>query len=285
MNIWAGLSSKSIFTRYSVFGFFVGALLTISIVIPPLVIAPFLLMITFCRLSIKKLQLYAFILYVLMMVWIFACWSLLGVLGKHLIQDCFLITILTACTLFSYKKSILSGLIFAFSPILILDVFSNALQLITGSDYWGNSISIRDDGSRLLGIFGHSFLSLAILFSSFLLFQAAGCRRIIVFLPVILMLIVGSFRGYVILFLVPLYYKLFNIKWKVLFASSFGVIFSIVLATFFSVKFGIVPIDSGNAFRIFAWEEALRIISFFPILDYQRVPTALPEDFAVTLNN
>lgn len=285
MNNWADLFRKLILTRYSVFGFFVGALLSISVVISPLVIAPFLLMVTFCRLSIKKIQLYVLILYILMIVWIFACWSLLGVFGKHLIQDCFLITILTTCSLFTYKKSILNGLIFAITPILILDNFSNILQLTTGSDYWGNFISNRDDGSRLLGIFGHSFLSLSILFSFFLLFQAAGYRKIIVFLPIILMLIVGPFRGYVILPLVLLYYKFFNIEWKVLFASSFSIIFLIVLATYFSVKFDVVSSDSGNAFRIFAWEEALRIISFFPILDYQRIPTALPEDFAVTLSN
>lgn len=212
-------------------------------------------------------------------------WSIDGI-GKYLLQDLFLISVLAAFSTLKFRKFILYGLILALAPVAILDATSNFLQLTIGTDFFGNKPdAYRSDGVRLVGMFGHSFISLGLYLSAFMLFRATGFGRLISYAPFFLIVIVGSLRGYIFPLILLAYHFLFRMRWTFVFFASLAISVAVVIATFYVVSSGLQSESSGNAFRIIAWQNALEQIAHQPLFGINVPPPPLPEDFAVTEEN
>jgi hypothetical protein len=270
----------------SVWGATIGALLLLSAFSASAVIAPFLLAITICQVTLNNLRLYVFILWASITVWILAkSWSIGGI-GAYLLQDLFLISVVAAFSILTYRKIVLQGMILALVPIVFFDATSNILQLTIGVDFLGNTPDLyRSDGVRLVGLFEHSFVSLGLYFSFFLLVQAVGQRKPFVYAPIVMMILVGTFRSYIFPPILLVYAILFRMTWRIVFFTSLAIAVAVFVATFLSINWGFLSESSGNAFRVIAWLNAFVEISRHPVTGIEVAPPPFPEDFSATEDN
>lgn len=273
-------------SKGGVLGWAIGAFLSVSAYSTSAVVAPFMLAIAFSRLNVRGTDIVLISLWFLITFWILVKSFLFWNSSDHLLEELFLITVLTTFSVFKIRSFILYGVIAAFVPIVLLDAISNLLQLSTGTDFFGNTPDLyRSDGTRLVGIFGHSFISLGLYLSAFLLFRASNFTRVTSYIPVLFMLLVGSLRGYIFPLLLILYNFLFRRNWSFVFFTSLIIATAVAAATFYSVSSGLNSATSGNAYRIFAWQNAIIEIGQHPLFGSETPPPTLPENFSVNEQN
>ena len=276
-------NKRRVAKKASVFGGITGALISISIFNTSTIILPFLLAISSCRRKLRKRDLGIFFLWLFIVVWILLKSLAIGGIGTYLLQDLLWITVLATFTLLKIKRFIIFGTLIALVPIFLLDTSCNFQQLAFGNDLFGNiPDSVRGDGVRLTGMVGHSFVSLGLYLSIFLLFQAAGYKKLILNAPIYLMLFVGSFRAYIFPLILPIYRFLFRKCWSTVFLFSLTIALVVAFATFFSVASGILSESSGNAFRIIAWKAAFEEIAIQPLFGITVPPPPFPENWSLT---
>lgn len=228
---------------------------------------------------------------------IFGLWALLAFLiigkaimidgrGTYIFKDLFLITTLSIFMLVRVNKAVLAGVVVGFIPIALLDATSNLMQLFLGQGLFGTTVSgLRDDGARLTGIFGSSFFSLSIYLVTTLGMQAVGFRRTFSRAFLLMMLLVGSLRAYVLPLLFITYRFVFRFAWPMVFIFSVLVSISVAVATFYSVHLGYFSDISGNSYRLFAWASAFSSISEAPILGADVPPPVIPPEVGINQDN
>lgn len=268
--------------KWTIWGATLGIFSSLSLLYSHFILVPLLLALTSCKRNVKKRRIYALILYVIIASWIITKWWLVAGLGKHVLQDLFVISILVVFSLLNYGKFILKGLVFIISPIVLLDIISNMMQLMLGVDFFGNSPdALRNDGMRLVGIFGHSFISLGLYLSYFLLLLAADYKRWLAYIPIFFMLTIGSLRAYIFIPVLLFANILFSKSWNFVFIKFLIIPIMVAWAVFLSISTDLLSGTSGNAFRLFAWQNAIIVIQENPIIGIDKAPPPLPNDFSV----
>jgi hypothetical protein len=246
-------------------GFVIGMLMTLATVVPSTIIVPILAIITLYRGTRVKSRVLIF--WLIMAVIIGSKAIMTGGLAINIIKDYFLITTLAFFSLLRVEKHIIYGVAVAYFPIALLDATSNLIQLYTGEGLFTNTtIVLREDGSRLTGIFGNSFFSLCIYLTIIFAMMASGLNKLYHLAFMIMMILVGSLRAYILPILMILYRFLFKFEWFIVFLFSISISILIGLLNYYSVKYGFYSDNSGNAYRVFAWTNAISLISDAPIL-------------------
>ncbi len=155
--------------------------------------------------------------------------------------------------------------------LFVIDVIFNVGTLITGADLLGRDLDRRDGVlaglGRLGGIFGHSFYSGAISLAALLTLVARHRLSWIVVLPAVNLIIAGSWRFTLVLFIVAI----LAIRWRQ--RSRFAeiatvIVISLAIVTGVLMTSGLFNSEwvtnTSNAFRVFAWFNALEKIAQSP---------------------
>lgn len=264
----------------------VGIFTSIAVIKPAITLATLLVLALNLDSHLRKMWIYTLGLVTILVVWVFIKCLSINEMGLQTIQDIYLVVVLGFFSIFSLKDCILKGFVAIFSSVVLLDLSSNLMQATLGIDLLGNIPDLdRSDGIRLVGMLGHSFISLGLYFSLFLLLSAAGFKWYIAYMPLLMMLIVGSLRAYIFIPLLIFCTVIFNLRWRAAFFIAIAISMVVAAATVLSVSEGLLSESSGNAFRVFAWKNAIDVIATNPYFGADMAPPFLPPDFVVTEQN
>jgi hypothetical protein len=154
--------------------------------------------------------------------------------------------------------------------LLLIDFIFNLYSIAFGVDPLGREISQRADDivPRVGGVFGHAFQSINVSVIAILLAWHFR-RKLWLALGILNIVINGSFRGVLALVVMLAVYVLLRRRLRVgvlvaaltmLAASVFGI--TIISAVQSELS------NSGNVFRVFAWQNALDVIEKSPLIGF-----------------
>jgi hypothetical protein len=219
--------------------------------------------------------------------WILIKSVILGIKLDIIFVELFSTIIITMSVMISQRKNILLIFLIILIPLVFLDMVSNYLQLSNGYGLFGTEASnLRTDGSRLTGIWGHSFKSISLYAVFYITASSLTSKydiyKYLLFIP---MMAVGSFRSFVFpaLTAIQSMYNRLSFGKAYLISILLGIL--VITANILSVKLEFLSYVSGNGFRIFAWQNAITEIMQHPVFGS---PTAVPiidPEFTVSESN
>lgn len=190
----------------------------------------------------------------------------LSYLAFRLSPDLIFITLLFFKPPIKFTGGFMNGIF----VIFLLNLLFNIYSFFTGSDPFGREILIRTNENipRFGGIFGHPYLS-SYLNLITLLFAIFKRNKFMIFLSSVLCLFTGSLRSWAQFFSLIFTYISLKLKLKKSLIITILITFStlVIISTFlYDTSAG--NFTSGNAFRVFAWQNAIQRISENPLIGY-----------------
>jgi hypothetical protein len=243
-------------------------ILIFALFYPFLIIAPILIVIFYTKNRINKKRLLIFVICaVILLLSVLKDFYLNASIDYSILISSFPIAVLAIIILKKINSEFMSGIKIGVNLIFALDFAFNIWSMIFGIDFFGRPVVIRDDGNRSGGLLSHSFYSVSIS----MVYIIANVYEKKNFLHILAGLIniyfAGTFRGFIhigFLFIFALF--LYKLSWVKQFIIVLFCTVSIFLATLFSVQSGYLSESSGNAYRLFAWSNAVNLVVESPFL-------------------
>ena len=232
-----------------------------------LFILPSLLIIFLVRSVYTKRRVFLLVVSMLLMEWLLVKSFLSHSVGYGTLIPLFPLAMLALLCTKVINKDMLRGVYLALAILFALDMIFNLSSFWFGADPLGRTPSLRDDGTRYGGLMGHSFFSIAISVCFCLFSMLLNRPMFVVLIGVTNLFFTGSMRSYIYFCSFILFSSLLaGKKWSIHVLAAIIFVSCVVLACILSVRLGLVNEISGNAFRLYAWVNALSQISENPLL-------------------
>lgn len=246
-------------------GFIFGFILSVSQIniVYGLPFVLFFILLLSNKIELNKKNKFLFILLIFQILWLSAVFLLFPSNLNHYIKNANIFIIILLVLISKFDLNFLIGLSKSLMILFLLDFSFNICTFFLGVDPLGRQPQLRPDDvvERLGGVFGHSFFSLNISFIGIIIAYIRK-RRMVFLLALINIIIIGIFRGFILLLLIFVAFLVIKkgvsfIKLKVL---SLLIATTVFVTTFYSVT---LQLSQSNLMRVYAW-----LLSFYNIIEF-----------------